>query len=51
MGLAAVVGYVGIRHVEVANLITLSEGIVAGIAPETLRARLLPRIDLEGVYV
>jgi len=51
MGVAAVVGYVGIRRVEVANLITLSEGIVAGLAPETLRARLHPRIDWEEVYV
>jgi len=47
MGLGAVVGYAGIRRVEVANLITLSEGIRAGMEPEKLRARLIPRTDLE----
>jgi V/A-type H+-transporting ATPase subunit C len=51
MGLGAVFGYVGIRRVEVANLIMLSEGIVTGTSAETLRARLLPRNDLEPVYV
>ncbi len=43
MGFGAVVGYIGIRRVEVANLITLSEGMVAGMSMETLRARLLRR--------
>jgi vacuolar-type H+-ATPase subunit C/Vma6 len=51
MGLGAVFGYVGIRRVEVANLITLSEGIATAKASETLRARLLPRNDWESVYV
>lgn len=51
MGLAAVVGYVGIRRVEVANLITLSQGLGTGMAAETLRARLHPRLDLESVHV
>ena len=32
MGLGAVVGYLEIRRVEVANLITLSEGIRTGVA-------------------
>jgi vacuolar-type H+-ATPase subunit C/Vma6 len=41
MGLAAVVGYVGIRRVEIANLITLSEGVRKGMSPETIRARMI----------
>jgi vacuolar-type H+-ATPase subunit C/Vma6 len=51
MGLGAVIGYVGIRRVEVANLITVSEGIRSGAAAERIRARLIPRADLESVYV
>ena len=51
MGLAAVVGYLEIRRVEVANLITLSEGIRTGVSTEKVRARLIPRTDLEAVYV
>ena len=51
MGLGAVVGYVGIRRVEVANLITISEGMRTGTTGEGLRARLIPRTDLESVYV
>ena len=50
-GLGAVIGYVGIRRVEVANLITLSEGIRVGAAAERIRARLIPREDLESGYV
>lgn len=51
MGLGAIIGYAGIRRVEVANLITLSEGIRAGVAPDLLRARLIPRCDQEAAYV
>ena len=51
MGLAAVVGYLEIRRVETANLITLSEGIRTGVAAEKIRARLIPRTNLEAVYV
>lgn len=51
MGLGAIVGYTGIRRVEVANLITLSEGIRAGIAPEVIRARLVPRHNEEVACV
>ena len=51
MGMGAVVGYTGIRRVEVANLITLSEGIRAGMAAETIRARLLPRAGMEAANV
>ncbi len=51
MGLAAVIGYVGIRRVEVANLITFSQGLVDGAAPDTLRAHLFPHTDLEAAHV
>ncbi len=47
MGLGAVVGYVGIRRVEVADLITVSEGIGKHTVPETLRSRLLSQPHLE----
>ncbi len=50
MGLGAVVGYIGIRRVEVANLITLSEGIVRGMPAENLSARMLPRRALGAMY-
>jgi vacuolar-type H+-ATPase subunit C/Vma6 len=51
IGLAAVVGYLEIRRVETANLITLSEGIRTGVEAEKIRARLIPRTNLEAVYV
>jgi len=51
MGLAAVVGYLEIRRVETANLITLSEGIRTGMEAEQIRARLIPRTNLEAFYV
>lgn len=51
MGLGAVVGYAGIRRVEVANLITLSEGIRTGMAAEAIHRRLISRIDLETAHV
>jgi V/A-type H+-transporting ATPase subunit C len=49
IGLGAVVAYTSIRRVELANLITLSEGIRAGAAPEAIRQRLVPRTDLSGM--
>ena len=51
MGLAAVIGYLEIRRVETANLITLSEGIRTGVTAEKIRARLIPWANLETVYV
>lgn len=51
MGLGAVVGYCGIRRVEVANLITLCEGLRTGAAMQGVRTRLLPRTDLEAAHV
>ena len=51
MGLGAVIGYAGLRRVETANLITLSEGIRTGMTAEAIRARLVPRQVLEAAYV
>ena len=51
MGLAAVVAYVEMRRVEVANLVTLSEAIRTQLPEEQLRARLIPRRSVEAAYV
>ncbi|MBM3887916.1 MAG: V-type ATPase subunit [Verrucomicrobia bacterium] len=51
MGVGAVVGYVALRRVEIANLITLSEGIRVSVAGETIRARMTPRAGLEAAHV
>lgn len=51
MGLGAIIGYAGLRRVEAANLITISEGIRIGMAAETIRRHLIPRTDLEGAHV
>ena len=48
MGLGAILGYVCLRRVEVANLITISEGIRSGMDAETIRARLIPWTHAEG---
>lgn len=50
-GLGAVIGYVVIRRIEVANLITLSEGLRAGVSGEAIRARLIPRPEEEPLHV
>jgi vacuolar-type H+-ATPase subunit C/Vma6 len=39
--LGTILGYVGLRRVEVANLITLSEGIKRGLSPEAIGARMI----------
>jgi vacuolar-type H+-ATPase subunit C/Vma6 len=41
-GLGAVAAFTLIRRVEVANLVTLTEGVRAGLSPADLRARLTP---------
>ena len=43
MNVAAVAGFLCIRRIEVANLITLSEGLRLGMDGRELRARLIPR--------
>ena len=50
MGLGAVIAYAAIRRIELANLITLSEGIRTEMAPDTLRSRLVPT-DTEAIRV
>jgi vacuolar-type H+-ATPase subunit C/Vma6 len=42
MGLGAVVAFTAIRRIEVANLITLSEGIRTDMEPDVIRRRLVP---------
>lgn len=51
MGFGAVVAYLAIRRIEIANLITVSEGIRSGMEPDAIRARAIPRMDAEGAYV
>lgn len=51
MSMGAVVGYAVIRRIELANLITLCEGIRAGMPPAELRACMLPCLPKEGGHV
>ena len=51
MGVGAVAGYFGVRRVEIANFITLSEGIRLGIDERELRARLISRCEMEVAHV
>ena len=51
MGVGAVAGYFGVRRMEIANLITLSESIRLGVDERDRRARLQPRTDLEVAHV
>ena len=51
MGFGAVVAHCAIRRIEVANLITVSEGIRAGMDPDVIRVQTIPRADIEGVHV
>ena len=50
-GVGAVAGYFGVRRMEIANLITLSESIRLDIDEREARARLLPRVELEVAHV
>ena len=51
MGVAAIFGYATIRRIEAANLITVSEGIKAGVEWESLRSKLIPRVLGEAAHV
>ena len=51
MGVGAVAGYFGVRRMEIANLITLSECIRLGIDERETRARMIPRNSLEVAHV
>jgi vacuolar-type H+-ATPase subunit C/Vma6 len=50
MGLGAVVAFAAIRRIEVANLITLSEGIRTDMPSDAIRRRLIPR-NTEAAHV
>jgi len=47
MGFGVVVGYVALRRLEVANLITISAGMRTGAGEDGLRARMVPRVERE----
>jgi len=51
MALGQVFGYAGLRRVEVANLITISEALRSGVSPAEIRSRLIPRVGMEASYV
>jgi vacuolar-type H+-ATPase subunit C/Vma6 len=51
MGVGAVAGYFGVRRMEIANLITLSECLRLGVDEPETRARMMPRTDLEAAHV
>jgi vacuolar-type H+-ATPase subunit C/Vma6 len=51
MGRATAVAYIELRRVEVANLITVCEGVRAGLSAETLYARLVPLHATEATHV
>lgn len=51
MGVGAVIGFAGLRRVEAANLITISEGIRGGMTAEAIRGRLIPRADVVESYI
>ena len=48
MGLGAVIAYAAIRRIELANLITLSEGIRLGQPADAIRRRLIPAAPGRG---
>jgi vacuolar-type H+-ATPase subunit C/Vma6 len=51
MGLGTVVGYAGIHRMEVANLITISEGIQKGMTAEAILAHLILPTGGEAFHV
>ena len=51
MGKATAIAYVELRRMEVANLITICEGIRAGVSPEAIYARLIPLQPAEAAHV
>jgi vacuolar-type H+-ATPase subunit C/Vma6 len=51
MGLAAVFAYASLRRMEVANLITLSEGVRKSLSAETIRSRMIGYREKGGARV
>lgn len=50
-GFGVVAGYIGLRRMEVANLISVSEGIRAGIPRDEVRPHMLPIVNPEPSHV
>lgn len=50
MARGAVIGYAAIRRIELANLVTLAEGLRMGLEPARLRARLMPCTNVEALH-
>lgn len=46
-----ITGYLGLRRMEIANLITLSEGIRARLPDEVIRKRMIPPLQPEVAHV
>lgn len=51
LGVGAVAGYFGVRRVETANLITLSEGVRLGVDEHECRARMISQTEPEVAHV
>ena len=51
MSVGVAIGFAAIRRIELANLITLSEGMRMGLDPQRIRQRLIPRAVLEVAHV
>jgi vacuolar-type H+-ATPase subunit C/Vma6 len=51
MGFGVIAGYAGLRRIEVANLLTISEGIRINLASDQIRTRMLPRLGTEAQHV
>ncbi|MCX8111287.1 MAG: V-type ATPase subunit [Syntrophorhabdaceae bacterium] len=51
MGLGALLGYIGLRRIEIANLTTISEGIRQKLTPDIIRRHLIVHTDKEETYV
>ncbi len=50
IGVGAIIGYVGIRRIEIANLVTLSEGLRLGVESRRLRSYLIPHQPLKETH-
>ncbi|MFA6568151.1 MAG: V-type ATPase subunit [Victivallales bacterium] len=51
LGPGMIFSYAGIRRIEVANLITIIEGVRLGMPADKIRSRLLPRTEREEAHV
>ncbi|MCX7965199.1 MAG: V-type ATPase subunit [Syntrophorhabdaceae bacterium] len=51
MGFGCIIGYIGLRRIEILNLIALSEGISGGYGSDYIRKHLVLRDYIEGLHV